>query len=62
MDATHHEKIVDKLMQYRGKIPKDGHLSDPKAKLMMRMMRHQIDDMIELIELLARQFEMGLIR
>lgn len=62
MDPTHHEKIVDKLMQYRGKIPKDGQLADPKAKLMMRMMRHQVDDMIELIELLAKQFEMGLIR
>jgi len=62
MDPTHHEKIVDKLMQYRGKIPKYLHLGDPKAKLIMRMMRHQIDDMIELIELLARQFEMGLIQ
>ena len=49
-------------MQYRGKIPKDGHIVDVKAKLMMRMMREQVDDMIELIELIARQFEMGLIR
>jgi len=62
MDPTHHSKIVDKLMQYRGKIPKDGHIIDVKAKLMMRMMREQVDDMIELIELIARQFEMGLIR
>jgi len=62
MDPTHHEKIVDKLMQYRGKIPKTGHLGDMKSQLMMSMMREQIDDMIELIELLARQFEMGLIR
>ena len=62
MDPTHHAKIVDKLMQYRGKIPKDGHLTDLKAKLMMRMMREQVDDMIELIELLATQFERGVIR
>jgi hypothetical protein len=62
MDAEHHSKIVDKLMQYRGKIPKDGHLSDLKAKLMMRLMREQVDDFIELVELLARQYEMGLIR
>ena len=62
MDAQHHATIVDKLMQYRGKIPKDGHISDVKAKLMMRMMREQVDDMIELIELIATQFEKGLIR
>lgn len=62
MDPTHHEKIVDKLMQYRGKIPKDGTLVDIKSKIMMSMMRDQVDDMIELIDLLAKQFEMGLIR
>ena len=62
MDAQHHATIVDKLMQYRGKIPKDGHISDVKAKLMMRMMREQVDDMIELIELIATQFEKVLIR
>ena len=62
MDPQHHATIVDKLMQYRGKIPKDGHLGDAKAKLMMRMMREQVDDMIELIELLANQFDKGLIR
>ena len=62
VDAQHHATIVDKLMQYRGKIPKDGHLTDVKAKLMMRLMREQVDDFIELVELLARQYEMGLIR
>lgn len=62
MDPTHHEKIVDKLMQYRGKIPKTHHLGDPKAKIMMQMMRDQVDDMIELIDLLAKQFEMGMIK
>lgn len=49
-------------MQYRGKIPKDGTLVDIKSKIMMSMMRDQVDDMIELIDLLAKQFEMGLIR
>ena len=49
-------------MQYRGKIPKNGHLGDMKAQFTCDLMRNQIDDMIQLIELLARQFEMGLIR
>jgi len=62
MDPIHHEKIVDKLMQYRGKIPKNGHLGDIKSQFTCDLMRNQIDDMIQLIELLARQFEMGLIR
>ena len=62
MDPTHHEKIVDKLMQYRGKIPKDGHLVDVKAKELMTIIRNDIDDMIHLIETVAVHFRKGLIR
>ena len=57
MDPTHHEKIVDKLMQYRGKIPKDGHLSDQKAKWTTYAMRKEIDLLIDSIESFAICFE-----
>ena len=62
MDATHHEKIVDKLMQYRGKIPKNQHLSDKKAQFTADAMRILIDDTIQAIDSFAICYEKGLIR
>jgi hypothetical protein len=62
MDPTHHEKIVDKLMQYRGKIPKNGHLGDIKAKWSCDQMRIYIDDLIANIDAFAKCFEQELIR
>ncbi len=62
MDPTHHSKIVDKLMQYRGKIPKDGHLTDVKAKWTAYAMRDKIDELISDIEAFAICYDMGLIR
>lgn len=62
MDATHHEKIVDKLMQYRGKIPKDGQLYDKKAQYTCHDMRAQIDLLIRSIEWFADCFEKELIK
>jgi len=62
MDPTHHEKIVDKLMQYRGKIPKDQTLSDKKAEFTCRDMRIRIDNLISEIECFASIIEKGLIR
>jgi hypothetical protein len=61
MDPTHHEKIVDKLMQYRGKIPKDGQVSHKDTQLRCRLMRENIDRIISSIDALAEKFELGLI-
>jgi hypothetical protein len=61
MDPTHHEKIVDKLMQYRGKIPKDGQVFDKDTQLRCRLMRENIDRIISSIDALAEKFELGLI-
>jgi hypothetical protein len=49
MDPTHHEKIVDKLMQYRGKIPKVGHLTDKVAQDQAYMLRMNLDYLIQRI-------------
>ena len=62
MDPTHHEKIVDKLMQYRGKIPKDGHLSTIEAKYYCAQHREHIDFLISQIEWIANCFEKELIK
>jgi len=62
MDPQHHATIVDKLMQYRGKIPKTGHLADLKAKWTCDLFRDQLDDFILLIEEFAKLEDKGLIR
>ena len=62
MDAEHHSKIVDKLMQYRGKIPKHQHLTTEHAKLQCAIMKNHIDSIISAIDGFAINNEKGLIR
>lgn len=62
MDPTHHEKIVDKLMQYRGKIPKRGQLADQIAMFHSEDLRNQIDELIQLIDWYAERDNKGLIQ
>ena len=62
MDPTHHAKIVDKLMQYRGKIPKGGNLTTTYGKEKAREMREIIDMMLNLIDVYAEMDQDGLIR
>jgi len=62
MDPTHHEKIVDKLMQYRGKIPKYGQVRGTLARLHTDKLRKMIDDLILQVDMVAVMDEKGLIK
>ena len=62
MDPTHHEKIVDKLMQYRGKIPKTGQLRSKEAEMSCYQMRMNIEHLIKLIDIFAVAWEKELIK
>ena len=62
MEPQHHATIVDKLMQYRGKIPKFGQLADKSAELRCTHMRHEIDELIDLIDWFAIMDAKGLIK
>ena len=62
MDPTHHEKIVDKLMQYRGKIPKNHVLNVRKAMWTCEQMKNYIDELILEIDAFAKCFEQELIK
>ena len=62
MDPIHHAKIVDKLMQYRGKIPKTGHLASSEATYYTETLRNHVDFLITQIEWIADCYEKGLIR
>jgi hypothetical protein len=62
MDPTHHEKIVDKLMQYRGKIPKTGQLRSKEAEMSCYQMRMNIEHLIKLIDIFAVAWEKELVK
>ena len=62
MDATHYEKIADKLMQFRGKIPKNGTLVDHNARMLCDEVKIKIDSMLMLIDEYAKLDEAGWIR
>ena len=62
MNPTDYDKIVDKLMQFRGKLPKSGQVFEPKAKVACKMMRDLVDDFILLIEEFAKLESKGWIK
>ena len=62
MDAIHYTKIADKLMQFRGKLPKDTHLITKVGQSSVEVMRYKIDDMLNAIEWMAKLDDQGLIR
>ena len=62
MDASHYEKIADKLMQFRGKLPKGYHMRDKHAESVVDNMKDLIEHMLNELDQLARMDDMGLIR
>jgi hypothetical protein len=62
MDPSHYEKIADRLMQFRGKIPKAYYLSDKHAQSIVDNMQELIDHMLNEIDQLARMDDLGLIQ
>jgi hypothetical protein len=57
MDATHHDKIVDKLLQYWGKMPVDKHLKTQTSKKALYITQMRIDDLVHAIEVLSNCLE-----
>lgn len=62
MDPTHYEKIADKLMQFRGKLPKDSHLVDKFAKRRTENLRNDIDAFLFYLDEYAQMDAQGVIR
>ena len=62
MDPIHHDKIVDKLLQYRGKVPRNGQLADPVAQFRADQFRMQIDKLIIEIENFAELIDLEMIQ
>lgn len=62
MDPAHYEKIADKLMQFRGKIPDDTNLQSRTAICALFELKKQIDDLLWQIDRTAELDEAGWIR
>lgn len=62
MDAVQYEKIADKLMQFRGKLPKDSHVTTEIGQRVIDTMNHKINSMLNAIDWMARLDDAGLIR
>lgn len=62
MDPTHYDKIADKLMQFRTKIPKNNTLSDHKARMTCDDLKIKIDALLMFIDEFAKLDEAGWIK
>ena len=59
MDPIHHQKIADKLMQYRGKIPKTVNPANRIAVCSTHELKKAIDDLLWYIENYAQAQDQG---
>lgn len=62
MDAQDYDKIVDKLMQFRGKLPDVGQLSQHKARMVTIDMKSKIDRLLMYIDEYAKLDSAGWIK
>jgi len=61
MDAHHYDKIADKLMQFRNKLPRDE-LTSRKARVITAELRTKIMELLEAIDIYASFDDSGWIR
>ena len=62
MEPSDYDKIIDKLMQFRGKIPLTMHLSDKVAQDKAYMLRRTLDLLVERIDQFAQSDARGWIK
>ena len=62
MDPVQYDKIADKLMQFRGKLPDANSLSSLTARSYVDAMKSEIDLLLESIDRLAAFDQDGWIR
>jgi len=62
MDPSHYDKIADKLMQFRGKLPSNDDLSDDYARYCSNVLKIKIDNLLKNIDEIAILDAQGWIR
>ena len=62
MDSQEYDKIVDKLMQFRGKLPQTMHLTDKSAQDKAYLLRLTLDLLVDRIDEFAKSDSRGWIK
>ena len=62
MDSKEYDRIVDKLMQFRGKLPQTMHLTDKSAQDRTYLLRLTLDLLVGRIDEFAKSDARGWIR
>jgi len=62
MDAIHYDKIADKLIQFRSKIPHEGDLSLRAAEISVHELKKAIDNLLWQIDNYSMRDGKGWIR
>ena len=62
MDSTEYDKIVDKILQFRGKIPQYGMVNNGNTKKRIKHLLMKVDDLIFEIDLFAHYDAQGWIK
>jgi len=62
MDSTEYDKIVDKILQFRGKIPQYGMVNNGNAKKRIKHLLMKVDELIFEIDLYAHYDAQGWIK
>jgi len=62
MDAIHYDKIADKLINFRARIPHDGDLTTRIGKNAVWELKNRIDDLLWQIDNYAKCDDKGWIR
>jgi len=62
MDATHYDKIADKLVNFHSKLPIEGDLEQETARKHVRELKSQIALLLQSIDIHAALDDQGWIR
>ena len=62
MDPIHYDKIADKLMQFRGKLPVSSSLTDKQAEFTVDQLKIYIDGLLANIDAYANLDAKGWIK
>lgn len=62
MDATHYDKIADKLIQFLSKLPQVDDLVEAQARYSTEFMRNQVLEMLKHIDVMAKMDDAGWLR
>ena len=62
MDAQDFDKLADKLVQFRGKIPQNAHLHQYHSRIAAKRLRVRIDNLLDALDHYAKKDNLGWIK